>query len=129
MEIPMKPRSVPPVMPPLLSFVAGYVDSCTFLALFGLFIAQVTGSFVLLSAQLVTHDRGGAVNVAALPVFFLAGVATTVMVRSAERRRRDPLPALLALEGGLLAGLLAFWHAGCPLRGPHTPAVLSARLF
>jgi hypothetical protein len=38
--------------------LAGYVDSCTFLALFGLFVAQVTGSFVLADAKLVTGDQG-----------------------------------------------------------------------
>ena len=41
-------------MPMLLSFVAGYVDSYTYLALFGLFVAQVTGSFVIAGAELVT---------------------------------------------------------------------------
>jgi hypothetical protein len=38
-----RPRPVPRAVPPLLSFAAGFVDSCTALALFGLFVAQVTG--------------------------------------------------------------------------------------
>ena len=54
----MVPRSLPSRVLPLLSFVAGYVDGCTYLALFGLFIAQVTGSFVLTDAQLVTPSPG-----------------------------------------------------------------------
>ena len=48
------PRPMPPTVSLLLSFVAGYVDSCTFLA-FGLFVAQVTGSFVLIGAQPVSY--------------------------------------------------------------------------
>ena len=32
---------VPPIIPPLLSFCAGFLDSFTVLALFGLFVAQV----------------------------------------------------------------------------------------
>ena len=47
---------LPRTVPFLLSFVAGYVDSYTYLALFGLFAAQVTGSFVIAGAELVTHD-------------------------------------------------------------------------
>ena len=36
----------PAIVPPLLSFTAGFIDSFTVLALFGLFVAQVTGSFL-----------------------------------------------------------------------------------
>src|SRR5215467_12333896 len=37
-----RPRP-PAIVPPLLSFIAGFIDSFTVLALFGLFVAQVTG--------------------------------------------------------------------------------------
>ena len=46
------PAPLPRPVPPLLSFVAGYVDSITFLALFGFFAAQVTGSFVVAAATI-----------------------------------------------------------------------------
>jgi hypothetical protein len=46
---------LPTIVPALLSFVAGYVDSYTYLALFGLFAAQVTGSFVIAGAELIRH--------------------------------------------------------------------------
>jgi uncharacterized membrane protein YoaK (UPF0700 family) len=124
----MMPRCVPAAVPALLSFVAGYIDSCTFLALFGLFVAQVTGSFVLTGVQFVTHDPGVGVKVMGIPAFFLASVATTVMVRSAERRGQNALPAALALEAVLLTGLLVSWLAGRPLREPNAVAALSAGL-
>src|SRR5262249_24172677 len=38
-----RPRP-PAIVPPLLSFTAGFIDSFTVLAPFGLFVAQVTGS-------------------------------------------------------------------------------------
>jgi uncharacterized membrane protein YoaK (UPF0700 family) len=60
-----------------------------YLALFGLFVAQVTGSFVLAGAQFVAHDPGAVVKVVGIPVLFLAGVATTVIVSRAERSGRD----------------------------------------
>ena len=113
-------------MPVLLSFVAGYVDSCTFLALFGLFVAQVTGSFVLAGTRPVTHDRE-LVKLLAIPAFFLAGVAATLMVRGAAARGRDALPVILVIEAGLLAGLLACW-LGAPLGDPDGLAVLVASL-
>jgi uncharacterized membrane protein YoaK (UPF0700 family) len=99
-----------------------------FLALFGLFVAQVTGSFVLTGVQFVTHDLGVGVKVAGVPAFFLAGVATTILVRSAEWRGRHALPAALALEAVLLTGLLVSWLAGRPLREPNVLADLSAGL-
>ena len=39
-------QHVPAMIPPLLSFTAGFIDSFTVLVLFGLFVAQVTGSFL-----------------------------------------------------------------------------------
>ena len=66
-ELPL-PRSVPA----LLSFVAGYIDIYTFVALFGLFVAQVTGSFVTAGAELVSHDVGITGKVIAI-VAFLVG--------------------------------------------------------
>jgi Protein of unknown function (DUF1275) len=44
-------QPLPLSMPVLLSFVAGYIDSYTYLGLFGLFVAQVTGSFVIAGAE------------------------------------------------------------------------------
>src|SRR3954465_11325138 len=98
------PAILPASVPVLLSVLAGYVDSCTFLALFGLFVAQVTGSFVLAGTLFVTHQHGAVIKILAIPAFFLAGVATTVMVRRSARGR-SALPATLGLEAALLAGL------------------------
>jgi uncharacterized membrane protein YoaK (UPF0700 family) len=120
----MVPRSIPSGVLPLLSFVAGYVDGCTYLALFGLFVAQVTGSFVLTGAQLVTPSPGILVKLVGIP----ADMATTVIVSSVERRARDALPPALALEAVLLTCLLVSWLVGSPFPGPNLPAVLSTSL-
>ena len=50
---------LPRLVPATLSFVAGYVDSYTFLALFGLFVAQVTGSFVIGATAVPGAGRDG----------------------------------------------------------------------
>jgi uncharacterized membrane protein YoaK (UPF0700 family) len=100
-----------------------------FLALFGLFVAQVTGSFVLTGVQFVTHGSAVGVRVVGIPAFFLAGIVTTVMVRRAERRGQDALPAGLALEALLLTSLLVTWLAVRPLRDPNAPADLLVGLL
>ncbi len=73
-----KPLPLP--MPVLLSFVAGYVDSYTYLALFGLFVAQVTSSFVIAGAELVTHDYGVAGKLLVIVAFLVAVALTAALV-------------------------------------------------
>src|SRR5215813_1824758 len=108
-DAPASPETLPRIVPALLSFVAGYVDSCTFLALFGLYVAQLTGSFVLTGTEMVVHDAGAPIKLLAIPVFWLGGVATTVMVRLARERGGSAPPATLALEAALLVGLFVSW--------------------
>jgi uncharacterized membrane protein YoaK (UPF0700 family) len=125
-DAPAVPEALPRPVPPLLSFIAGYVDSCTFLALFGLYVAQLTGSFVLVGTETVVHDSGAAIKLLAIPMFGLAGAVTTVLVRAS--RGRTALPATLALEAALLTGLFVAWRVGAPLTGRGEPAVLLASL-
>jgi uncharacterized membrane protein YoaK (UPF0700 family) len=56
-------RRLPAIVPPLLSFIAGFIDSFTVLALFGLFVAQVTGRKIFF----VGLPFGGLRRVAAMP--------------------------------------------------------------
>jgi uncharacterized membrane protein YoaK (UPF0700 family) len=50
------PEASPPkLLPMLLSFVAGYVDSCTYLARFGLFVAHA--AVILTALALVNRER------------------------------------------------------------------------
>lgn len=119
--------SMPKSVPVLLSVLAGYVDGCTFLALFGLFVAQVTGSFVLAGTQLVAHEEAGLIKLLGIPVFFVACVVTTLVIESVRQRGRSALAAALMLETALLAGLFACWLLEAPFRGPNAiPAVLAS---
>jgi uncharacterized membrane protein YoaK (UPF0700 family) len=120
---------IPPLVPPLLAFVAGYVDACTFLGLFGLFVAQVTGSFVVTGAQFVTGDTGVFVKVLAIPVFFLSGVLTTVVAHVAARRGRSALSCTLALEGALLVAFILVTLGAEPMRDPNAFAAVLAALL
>lgn len=93
-------------LPTSLAFVAGFVDACTFLAFAGFFVAQATGSFVVAGSEIMSDDAGFAIKVAAFPVFILAGMLTTFMVRSTGDARRA-LTATLCVEAALLVGLTA----------------------
>jgi uncharacterized membrane protein YoaK (UPF0700 family) len=124
-----RPRPVPRAVPPLLSFAAGFVDSCTALALFGLFVAQVTGSFVLAAVAFVTKEQGAVTKVLAIPVFLLAAAATTVLVVLAERCGRAAIAWALALECAVLTSFLLALLIGAPLVNPNSAAVVVASLL
>jgi uncharacterized membrane protein YoaK (UPF0700 family) len=116
-------------VPPLLGFVAGYVDSCTVLALFGLFVAQVTGSFVLAAAAFVTAEEGALIKVMAIPVFLAAAVAVTLLTAAVERRRRRALVWALGLECAVLTVFLLAALAAEPFSNPNAPWVVVASLM
>jgi uncharacterized membrane protein YoaK (UPF0700 family) len=110
----------------LLSAVAGYVDACTFLALFGLFVAQVTGSFVIIGTDPVVHQTGSLMKALAIPVFVVAAVATTILVSVVTRASQSGWPWVLGLETVLLLGFLLIGLANSPFGDPDQPAALMA---
>jgi len=99
----------------LLSFVGGYVDTCGFIALFGLFTAHVTGNFVLIGAAIA--GQGGAsvaAKLLALPVFVATVMVARFLQLGRERRGEETaVPMLLAQS----VFLVAFMAAGVRL-GP-----------
>jgi uncharacterized membrane protein YoaK (UPF0700 family) len=109
-------RPLPLSMPVLLSFVAGYVDSYTYPSLFGLFVAQVTGSFVIAGAELVAHDFGIAGKLLAIVAFLMAAAATAALIVPARNAGRATLPWMLGLEASLLALFAAIVVFGPPVQ-------------
>src|SRR5277367_1151725 len=95
---PVREEQLPRWVPALLSFVAGYVDVYTFLALFGLFVAQVTGSFVTAGAELVTHDSSIVGKVLAIVAFLVAAALTAALIGLVSDQGRAALPWMLAFE-------------------------------
>jgi uncharacterized membrane protein YoaK (UPF0700 family) len=122
-------RRLPTIVPPLLSFTAGFIDSFTVLALFGLFVAQVTGSFVLTAAAAVRHEEGVLTKVLAIPIFFFSGMMITFIAVTLERRGRAPLPWILGLECAVLSAFLLVVLMGAPLSDPGAFSVAAASLL
>lgn len=124
----VEPLRLPRWAAALLAFAAGVVDACTYLALFGLFVAQVTGSFVIIGVQVVDADPAAAIRTLAIPVFFLAGFATAFLVMIAGTRRG----ALVWAIGGEMVVIAAFVGvglAGAPFKSANTPLALAASVL
>jgi uncharacterized membrane protein YoaK (UPF0700 family) len=115
--VPARETPLPRSVPALLAFVAGYVDLYTFLALFGLFVANVTGSFVTAGAELVTHDAGIAGKLLAIAAFLVAATLTAAAISLMRAAQRPALPWMLALETALLATFTALILLGPPIAG------------
>jgi len=113
----------------LQAFVAGYVDTCGFIALFGLFTAHVTGNLVLIGAAIVEHRGGLWGKLIALPVFILAVAAARGINLALESRGRNSAVPLLALQILFLAGFLGVGLAATPIADFDAPlAVLAGML-
>src|ERR1700722_5638670 len=102
---PLRSIVVPRAIPMALSVVAGYVDSCTYLGLFGVFVAQLTGSLVVAGTEFVKSESGALEKLLAIPSFFFAGVAVTLLIHSMRESPRAALAWSLVFECLLLIGL------------------------
>jgi uncharacterized membrane protein YoaK (UPF0700 family) len=122
------PPNLPRTLVFLLGVVAGYVDACTFLALFGLFVAQVTGSFVIAGTEPVVHEAGFLLKALAIPVFMIAAAAATILVSATRTTRQTAWSWVLGLEGTLLIAFLWIGLTKGPFHNPDEPAALMAGL-
>lgn len=118
----------PRAVPILLAAVAGYVDACTFLGLFGFFVAQVTGSYVLAGAHMVAGWPGSAALLA-VPVFFAGGVAATLVAIAGQAAAGCALAWALGFEALLLIGFVVAFAIAGPFAGAEAPVAVVASLF
>jgi uncharacterized membrane protein YoaK (UPF0700 family) len=131
-----EPTPTPPLsqrtrelLPPALGYVAGYVDGCTFVALFGLFVAQVTGSFVAAGAFLGVGRQWKLIDLFAIPAFILGAAVASGLSTILRHRGLRASPVLLGLEGVLLAGMLATALLASDPQTLDQPAALIVGLF
>jgi uncharacterized membrane protein YoaK (UPF0700 family) len=109
----------------LLSFVAGFVDTAGFVALFGLFTAYITGNLSVLAAEFVRQGEKTAARILILPVFILTVAGTTLYIRHhSERGSGNLLQRALALQTALLLLALAVALALGPPQHPNGSTML-----
>jgi uncharacterized membrane protein YoaK (UPF0700 family) len=108
----------------LLAFVAGFVDTCGFVALFGLFTAHVTGNFVLIGAAIAEYHGGLIAKFMALPVFVIVvAIARTATLLLEDRHKNAAVP-LLGFQILFLAGFLACGVLAGPMQNGDAPLVV-----
>jgi uncharacterized membrane protein YoaK (UPF0700 family) len=94
----------------ILSFVAGYADTSTFVGADGLFSAHVTGNFVILAYDIVTNNIAGSwIKLIAFPVFILAVFISTLIIDYVHDDKKA-VNRFIILEGFMLvtAGLISW---------------------
>ena len=96
-----------------LSWTAGFVDAVVYIALYHVFVANMTGNTVVSATGLTQDDWGQFFRRgAAIPVFVGGMLFSKCGIYLAERRRISFLPALLYFFEALLLGffvLLGSW--------------------
>ena len=98
-----------------MSFLAGYVDTLGFVALFGLFTAHVTGNFVLIGSELANPSHGVLIKFLAFPAFILSVVMTRLVVLALERSGKPALPWVLMLQLMFLLAFMGFGQSIAPV--------------
>jgi len=113
-----------------LAFLAGYVDTLGFLALFGLFTAHVTGNFILIGAALADPSHSSVLlKLLAFPAFIAGVAAARVLAVVVEKRGGAVLRLAFLLELALLAGSMAFGIAAAPIGDSADALAMTAGLL
>lgn len=68
--------------PALLAASAGAIDTISFITLFGLFTAHVTGNLVVVGAFLAGENEGIVIKLLAIPVFMISVAFTTLIIKT-----------------------------------------------
>ncbi|HEX7840269.1 MAG TPA: YoaK family protein [Kofleriaceae bacterium] len=113
----------------LMAGTAGFVDTCGFVALFGLFTAHVTGNFVLIGATLASPRPGILAKLLAFPEFILVVAATKLVLHLCKRRGRDPALPVLFGQVVALALFLGLGVWASPVQDADSAIALLIGLF
>ena len=113
-----------------LAFLAGYVDTLGFIALFGLFTAHVTGNFILIGAALADASQAPILlKFLAFPAFILGIAAARMLVVVSERKQWPALTLALGLQLLLLIGFMLGGLLAAPIGSSVSAAAMTAGLL
>jgi uncharacterized membrane protein YoaK (UPF0700 family) len=113
-----------------LGFLAGFVDTLGFIALFGLFTAHVTGNFILIGAALADPSKTSILlKFLAFPAFIIGIAAARLLIGQSLQRNWPALALALSLQLLLLAGFMACGLLAAPIGTDVTPYAMAAGLL
>lgn len=113
-----------------LAFLAAYVDTLGFIALFGLFTAHVTGNFILIGAALAdTSQMSILLKFLAFPAFILGVAVARLFIAAIQRRDGRALGWSLLLQLLLLTGFMLCGIAAAPVQSPTAGWVMASGLL
>ncbi|GLU31009.1 YoaK family protein [Trinickia caryophylli] len=114
----------------VLAAIAGFVDTLSFVALFGLFTAHVTGNFVLIGAGIAGYAQGVFLKLIVFPAFIGGVVFSALLVRSLSGRHiLHGARLLYAVQAVLMAAFCAAGVWSTPIGRPDgLPAILAGVL-
>jgi uncharacterized membrane protein YoaK (UPF0700 family) len=113
-----------------MGFLAGYVDTLGFSALFGLFTAHVTGNFVLIAVALADPGQTPTLlKLLAFPAFILGVAAARLLVASCERRGKPAVKPTYVLQLVLLIGFMVCGMLAEPVGRSAGTLAMAAGLF
>jgi uncharacterized membrane protein YoaK (UPF0700 family) len=107
----------------ILSYVAGYADTSTFIGSDKLFSAHVTGNFVILPYEIVTNQLTGSwLKLISFPVFILAVFISTQIINHVKDDKKAVnrfiiLEGILLIISGLISWIYRHQNTNCILNG------------
>jgi uncharacterized membrane protein YoaK (UPF0700 family) len=113
-----------------MSFLAGYVDTLGFAALFGLFTAHVTGNFILLAVGLAAPAHlSSPLKLLAFPAFIVGVAAARLLIVACERRGKRAVKPAYLLQAVLLLGFMVCGMLAEPLGTSATGPAIAAGML
>jgi uncharacterized membrane protein YoaK (UPF0700 family) len=113
----------------LLAFVSGFVDTLSFVGLFGLFAAHITGNFVIMASSIAEFRHGLWIKLLAVPVFILFAVLTRIFIIRRERNELQATAHVLGVQAVLLGIFMVVAVMASPFHQHETPAVIATGLL
>lgn len=119
----------------VLAFLSGFVDTAAFIHMQGLFVAHVTGNFVLLGAAAVAGGGDGSgiaakgpelLQLAALPVFVVAAMLTGAFAMRLSAERGLAITLWCAALLIIVVGALSAWLGAGPWDAASAVALIAA---